>query len=214
MSLIWSCDQSFGGLKNTPARTFRRCILLDFSPPDFLDAIMDQLRNIECINADLGLWNLLPRPGMKGFGHVHRDVLDRVRMSFMTHEINLEAFKSFGLSTFGRADHATGGRVMKNGNITQWSTQVFLIDSQQGDFTVIACVTGRLHMDIDGPPDAIPNIWAMAETGRFLARVRTKASISKVKPLPGLVLDTSTWVSLPHWLHFTLGKGARRKALN
>jgi hypothetical protein len=73
----------------------------------------------------------------------------------VTLEIRLESLKGVSLSTFGNADHAPGERVMKNREITQSATDVFLIDTQGGDFTARGRLTGRLYVDIDSPPDPI-----------------------------------------------------------
>ena len=108
---------------------------------------MDQLRNMECVKTDLGLGKLFPRPRLEGFGHVHRDELDLVRLTLVALKI--------GLSAFGGADHSTGERVMKNREVPESASDIFLVDTQGPDFAIGGRLTGRLHMDIDGPPDAV-----------------------------------------------------------
>ncbi len=76
------------------------------------------VQNMESVKADFSLRKLLPRAGLEGSGHVHRDEFDRFRTATVTLEIRHESLKGVSLSTFGIADHAPGDWVMKNREIT------------------------------------------------------------------------------------------------
>ena len=116
---------------------------------------MDQLGNVEGIKADFGVRKLLPCPGLKSLGHVHRDEADGLRAPLMFDEIRLEGRERIRFSSFDGADHAAGHRVVEEGQIAESPTHVLLIDTQRRDLHVGRGLSGRLHMGIDRSPDAV-----------------------------------------------------------
>jgi hypothetical protein len=78
--------------------------------PDFVNGIMDLLRNMECVKANLGSRSLFPNPRLRGLGHIHRDEPNGLRLPIATDEIVFEGSKNVRLSPFCSTDPATGPR--------------------------------------------------------------------------------------------------------
>ena len=90
--------------------------MLDLSSPNLIESIVDQLRNMESVKAELGLWKMFPGPCLKGFGHVNRDELDCFRLP-----LSWRSKSGLNVSkvALGGSDHLTGERVMKEREVTE-----------------------------------------------------------------------------------------------
>ena len=62
---------------------------------------------------------------------------------------------------------------MKNREVPESASDIFLVDTQGPDFAIGGRLTGRFHMDIDGPPDAVlgdPKHLGNGGNGKFFSQ--------------------------------------------
>ena len=104
--------------------------MLDLRSPNLIEGIMDQLRNMECVKTDLGLGKLFPGPSLKGFGPIHRDVFDGLRLSLMGHKVPPEGLEGFCLSPLHGANNTAGDGVVKDRQIAESLADMFLVYPQ------------------------------------------------------------------------------------
>ena len=73
---------------------------------------MNELGNMERIKADFSVGKLFPGSGLKGFGHIHRDVFDSLWLPLMGHKVFLEGLEGFCLSPLHGANNTAGDGVV------------------------------------------------------------------------------------------------------